>query len=69
MAAKNKNLDKKTSSRVGILDSENLTVSDIDEKDGGEFTYDLKEMLNQFDGRKVSITVSYEDDAPVIEEV
>lgn len=68
MAAKNKNLDKKTSSRVGILDSENLTVSDID-GESGEFTYDLKEMLNQFDGRKVSITVSYEDDAPVIEEV
>lgn len=42
---------------------------DIDEKDGGEFTYDLKEMLKQFDGRKVSIAVSYEDEAPVVEEV
>lgn len=65
--AKKKNLDTKTSNRVGILNFEDFTVVNIDEKDGGEFTYDLKEMLKQFDGRKVSITVSYEDEAPVVE--
>ncbi|MEI2465007.1 YonK family protein [Niallia taxi] len=64
-----KNKDSKTSNRTGVLDFEEFTVTHLDKKNGGEDTYDLREMFRQFDGRQVSITVTYDDEAPVVEEV
>ena len=68
MASQKLNKDSKTSNRSGILNIEDFTVTHIDDKKGGEFTYDLREMFKSFDGKKISITVNYEDEAPVVEE-
>jgi hypothetical protein len=63
-----KNKDTMTSNRTGILDVEELTVTKVDEKNGGETVYDIREMLTRFNGHNVSLTVTVDTEAPSVEE-
>jgi hypothetical protein len=63
-----KNKDTMTSNRSGVLDVEELTVTKVDEKNGGETVFDIKEMLKRFNGHNVSLTVTVDTEAPAVEE-
>ena len=41
----------------GILDLENMTVTEVSEEE--EVVHDLEEMLQQFDGQEISIAFNY----------
>jgi hypothetical protein len=63
-----KNKDTMTSNRTGVLDVEELTVTKIDEKNGGETVFDIREMLARYNGHNVSLTVTVDTEAQVVEE-
>jgi hypothetical protein len=56
------NKDTMQSSRSGILDFSELTVTHINKKDGGETVFDLKETLQRYDGLDVTISVKVDSE-------
>lgn len=51
------NKDTMQSNRSGILDVNELTLTHINKKDGGETVFDLREVLQKYDGLEVSFQV------------
>ena len=49
----------------GILDMDQVTVTEITKE--SEDTYDLKAVLQTFDGKQVSITIKEEEPLPTVD--
>lgn len=63
------NKDTMSSNLTGIFDFNELTVTKVDDKNGGEFVYSLSNMLKKFDGYNVSFTAKVDTDIPTVEEL
>lgn len=51
-----KNKDSRSVNRTGLFDMDNMTIKAEDKN--GEYLFNLKKLLQEFDGENVSITVA-----------
>ncbi|OMD71204.1 YonK family protein [Paenibacillus odorifer] len=51
-----KNKDSKTVNRTGLFDMDKMTITSEDKN--GVYTFDVKSLLQDFDGSNISLTVA-----------
>jgi hypothetical protein len=63
------NKETMTSNLTGIYDFDEETLTKVDEKNGGETIYSLKDMLRKFNGLNVSFTAKVDTEIkPLVED-